>query len=134
MIIFQTGMAFLWFGTLFYCYDVIKKDRTKASSIQKIYNRTSRFTLTFYVLQYLLIGWTLGVVWLITGHYRMSDLTGAIPALLCGLGAVVLLEVLIYYWQKAGSKYSLEWFLKELTRKLAKSTKAEAPVEAEAEA
>ena len=120
MIIFQTGMVLLVYGALFYCYDVIKKDKAKASPIQKIYNRTSRFSLTFYFLQYLLIGWTLLVVWLFTGHYRLSDLMGDIPALICGVTAVAFLEVLIYYWQKAGSKYSLEWFLGVLTTRLAR--------------
>jgi len=37
-----------------------------------------------------------------------------------GLGAVAFLEVLIYYWQKAGSKYSHEWFLGVLTTRLAR--------------
>ncbi|HEY5526078.1 MAG TPA: heparan-alpha-glucosaminide N-acetyltransferase domain-containing protein [Candidatus Anoxymicrobiaceae bacterium] len=120
MVIFQTGMVLLVYDALFYFYDVVKKNKSKASPIQKIYNRTSRFSLTFYFLQYLLIGWTLAVVLLFTGHYHLSDLMGSIPALLCGLGAVAFLEVLIYYWEKAGSKYNLEWFLGVLTRRLAR--------------
>jgi len=34
-----------------------------------------------------------------------GDLMGAAPALLRGLGAVAVLEILIFFWGKAGTRY-----------------------------
>ena len=44
---------------------------------------------------------------------------GSYPALLCGFAAVLILELLIYYWEKKRGKYSLEWFLGVLTMRFA---------------
>lgn len=118
MVFFQTGMALLAFTGLYYCYDVLKKDPDKRTPLQSMYQRTSGFSLTFYFLHYQLIGWPLFLVWLFTGDYKRAALMGDVPALLCGLAAVALLEVLLYYWLKAKGKYSLEWFLGALTLKL----------------
>ena len=49
---------------------------------------------------------------------------GAIPALLCGIAAVVLLETLLYFWEKRGAKYSWEWFLVVLTQRFASPPKS----------
>jgi uncharacterized membrane protein len=119
MILFQLGMATLAFSILYFCYDILKKDRAKLSPLQRMYTRTSRFSLTFYFLHYQLIGWTLLVVYLVSGHYLISELMGAYPALLCGAAAVITLEGLIFFWEKKGGKYSLEWFLGVLTARFA---------------
>ncbi len=124
MICFQLGMALTVFSILYYCYDVLKKDKHKVSFIVSIYNRTSGFSLTFYFMHYLLIGWPLALVYFITGNYYLVGLMGAIPALLCGIAAVVLLEVLLYFWEKRGAKYSLEWFLVVLTQRFASPPKS----------
>lgn len=74
---------------------------------------------TFYFLHYQLIGWTLAIVYLVSGHYLITEQMGSYPALLCGLTAVLILELLIYYWEKKRGKYSLEWFLGVLTMRFA---------------
>lgn len=119
MICFQLGMALIVFSILYYCYDVLKRDKSKVSFIVGIYNRTSGFSLTFYFLHYMLIGWPLVLIYLITGKYYLSGLMGAIPALLCGIAAVILLELLLAFWERRGAKYSLEWFLVMLTLRFA---------------
>lgn len=121
MVLFQLGLAVVVFCALYYCYDVLKKDKTKLSPLQQVYTRTSRFSLTFYFLHYQLIGWTLAVVYLLSGNYLIAELTGAYPALLCGAAAVLTLETLIFFWEKKGGKYSLEWFLGALTARFASS-------------
>jgi magnesium-transporting ATPase (P-type) len=119
MILFQTGMALTIFGILYYFYDVRKRNRQDTSFIMRVYNRTSGFSLTFYFMHYMLIGWTLAVVWFITGKYYMTDLMGSIPALFCGIAAVILLELILAFWEKRRGKYSLEWFLGALTQRFA---------------
>ena len=69
-------------------------------------------------IAFTIIGWPLAILYLFTGKYMLGDLMGAAPALLCGLGAVVLLEILIFFWGKAASSYSLEWFLGRLTKRV----------------
>lgn len=118
MVLFQLGMAVIVFCALYYCYDVLKKDRA-LSPLQRVYTRTSTFSLTFYFLHYQLIGWTLAVVYLVSGHYLLCDLMGAYPAMLCGLAGVLVLELLLFYWEKKYGKYSLEWFLGALTTRFA---------------
>lgn len=49
-----------------------------------VYNLTSRFSLTFYCMHYMLIRWTIYAVYLVTGRFLSSDLMSAIPALTCG--------------------------------------------------
>lgn len=118
MVLFQFGMALVVFCVLYYCYDVLKKDRT-LSPIQRVYTRTSRFSLTFYFLHYQLIGWTLAIVYLVSGQYLICNLMGAYPALICGLVGLLALEVLIFFWDKKQGKYSLEWFLRALMARFA---------------
>ncbi len=38
--------------------------------------------------------------------------------MLRGPGAVAVLEILIFFWGKAGARYSLEWFLARLTKRV----------------
>jgi len=124
MICFQLGMALIVFSILYYCYDVFKRDKQKVSFMLSIYNRTSGFSLTFYFLHYILIGWSLALIYFITGNYYLFDLMGAIPALLCGITAVILLELLLFYWEKRRAKYSLEWFMVMLTQRFASPPKS----------
>lgn len=115
----QAGMSIIVFSLVYFFIDVRKKDKNKIGILGRIFIQTSNFSLTFYFLHYILLGWPLAILYLITGKYLLGDLMGATPALLCGLGAVALLEVLIFFWGKAGAKYSLEWFLGRLTRLVA---------------
>ncbi len=119
MINIQFGVSVIVFGMMFYCYDIIKKDKKRLGPGARLFTRTSNFSLTFYFLHYMLLNWPLLIICLFTGRYFYNDLTGAPTALLCGAVAVALLEVLIYYWEKAGSKYSLEWTLAGLTARIA---------------
>lgn len=112
----QAGVSLVFFSAVYYLFDVRKKDKTKLDFFSRLFIQTSYFSLTFYFLHYMIIGWSLGILYLITGKYMLGDLMGAVPALLCGLAAVALLEILIFYWGKAGARYSLEWFLVGLTR------------------
>ena len=119
MILYQLGLATIVFCLLYYCYDVLKKDKAKLTPLQRIYQRTRFFSLTFYFMHYMLIGWTLAVVWLFSRHYLICNLMGAYPAMLCGITGVFILEIIIYFWAKKQSKYSLEWFLRALTLRFA---------------
>jgi len=111
----QAGISIIVFSMVYFFLDIRKKDKTKLGIFSRLFIQTSNFSLTFYFLHYMLIGWPLGILYLITGKYMMGDLMGAVPALLCGLGAVASLEILIFFWGKADSRYSLEWFLARLT-------------------
>ena len=121
MITLQAGMSMFVLCALYYFFDVRKKDREKLGPASRLLTRTSNFSLTFYFLHYLLLGWPLIIVYLFTGKHPQLEgnyynLMGVIPALLCGIAAVVILEVLIFYWEKLNYKYSLEWILAALTR------------------
>lgn len=121
MICYQLGVALIVFSALFYCYDVRKLDKQKVSYMVHISNLTSRSSLTFYFLHYLLIGWPLVLIYLLTGKYYKYALLGAIPALLCGFAAVILLVLLLVFWGKHKNQYSLEWFLDAITKRFASS-------------
>lgn len=92
-------------------------DRNRGVECVGIYNRSSRFSLTFYFLHYLIIGWPLAVVHLVSGRNPHGGLMGIAPALACGVAGLVFLELLLFAWERHGSKYSLEWFLGSLTRR-----------------
>lgn len=126
------GMALTAFGLLFYFFDVVKKDKQKIGPVVRIFNRTSSFSLTFYFMHYMLIGWTLGIIYFITGKYYITNLMGSIPALLCGVAGVVLLELILVFWEKHKAKYSLEWFLVVLTIALTGSRDEKAKAKAKA--
>jgi len=66
-----------------------------------------------------LIGWSLAIAGASTGKYRVADLMGAWPALVCGLAGVVVLQVVLLLWERAGGRYSLEWILVRLTQSVA---------------
>ncbi len=121
MICYQLGVALIVFSGLFFYYDVCKPDKQKLSFIVRISNRISRSSLTFYFLHYLLIGWPLVLIYLLTGKDYKYALLGAIPALLCGFAAVILLVLLLLFWEKHKDRYSLEWFLAAITKRFASS-------------
>jgi uncharacterized membrane protein len=118
MICYQTGITLLTFSGLFYLYDVRKQDRNKAGFFARIFNLASRSSLTFYFLHYLLIGWSLALIYVLTGRCYKYDLLGAYNALLAGFIAVTLLVSLLKLWGKNKNKYSLEWFLDRLIKKV----------------
>ena len=118
MICFQLGMALIVFSGLYFFYDVRKKDPSRVSFLVRLYLRSSRFSLTFYFLHYLMIGWPLAILAQITGRNSISALMGAYPALITGLAGLAFLETLLLLWEKHESKYSLEWWLAATTSRL----------------
>ena len=121
MISYQLGMALLGFGAVYFFYDVRRKDPSQISFLVGLYVRTSRSSLTFYFLHYLLIGWTIAIILLTTGRNVKYDFLGAAPAVLAGLAGLTLLQLLLFFWEKHGSKYLLEWWLLAITSRLTKS-------------
>ena len=118
MINLQVGMSVIVFSIMYFFYDVRKKDITRLGLGARFFTRTSNFSLTFYFLHYMLLGWPPLIIYLFTGRYMYGDIMGGVPALLCGVSAVAILEVLIFYWEKADHKYSLEWILAALTARI----------------
>ena len=121
MICYQFGVSLIIFSGLFYYYDVRRPDEYKESFLVRIYNLTSRSSLTFYFLHYLLIGWPLAVIYLLTGKYYKYALLGAVPALACGFAAVILLVLLLVFRGKHKDRYSLEWWLGAIVKRFASS-------------
>ena len=119
MICYQTGIVLLIFSGMFYIYDVRKQDKSKVGFLAGIFNLASRSSLTFYFLHYLLIGWPLALIHVLTGRYYKYELLGAYNALLAGAVAVILLVSLLKRWGKSKNKYTLEWFLDRLTKRYA---------------
>jgi uncharacterized membrane protein len=117
----QAGVTLVVFSGLYYWYDVRPHAAESSGRLTTLYNRTSRFSLTFYFLHYLLIGWTLAVVYVLTGEYRVFDLMGIWGSILAGLAAVIALELLLKFWEARGGRYSLEWLLAVLTARLTRA-------------
>jgi uncharacterized membrane protein len=117
---YQLGMSLLAFSVLYFCYDARKKDPSQVSFLVSLYKRASRFSLTFYFMHYLFIGWPLAIIALLTGRHFKYALLDTYPALIVGLAGLTLLQVILYLWEKYGSKYSLEWWLSALTSRLTK--------------
>lgn len=89
------------------------------SLLAGIFTYTSRSSLTFYFLHYLLIGWPLALIYIYSGKYNIYNLMGSLPAFFCGLAAVCLLGFVLRILDRCGSQYKLEWFLEALVRKYA---------------
>lgn len=118
MIGIQTGLSLIVFSLIYHCHDVRNKGRTNLGPLSRVFTRTSRFSLSFYFIHYMFLGWPLITVYLTTGKSLIEDFMGAFPALICGLATVVIIQMILIPWEKAGSKYSLEWFLGLLTGSL----------------
>jgi len=117
MVLFQAGMALLCYGIFFYFLDVRRAWVTQPGPFARMVARTSRFSLSIYFTHYLLIGWTLAGVYLATGQYRRASLMDDSLSLACGVAAVGALEVLVWIWEKAQGRYSLEWVLARVSHR-----------------
>jgi uncharacterized membrane protein len=117
MIFSQLGMSVVVIIILYYLYDIRMTHDRKIGILAGIFTFTSRSSLTFYFLHYLLIGWPLALIYLFSGKYYIYNLMGSLPAFVCGLAAVGVLSLGLKIWEKHGSKYKLEWFLGVLTRR-----------------
>lgn len=120
LLLCQVGIMFVVFNGLYYWNDVRPNTGQRTGFMTTLYNRTSRFSLTFYFLHYLLIGWTLALVYVVTGEYRIFDLMGVWGSILSGLAVVIVLEALLAVWEAHGARYSLEWILAVLTARFVK--------------
>jgi hypothetical protein len=58
---------------------------------------------------------------LTTGRNVKYAFLGVFPAVLAGLAGVTLLQLLLFFWEKHGSKYSLEWWLSAITSRFVKT-------------
>ena len=120
MLLCQLGIALIVYATLYYWFDVRPHAGKTEGFFTRIFRRTSRYSLTFYFLHYQLIGWPLLLVAAFTGAYLICDFMDAWPALISGLVAVTLLELLLVLWERHDGKYSLEWCLAVLTTRVVK--------------
>jgi Heparan-alpha-glucosaminide N-acetyltransferase, catalytic len=124
MIQFQMGMALLVFSGLYYFLDVRAQNPAGGGPLVRISIRTSRFSLTFYFVHYLMIGWPMAAVALFTGRQHVTSLMGDLPALATGVAGLVLLEALLFQWEKRGGRWSLEWLLGALASRLGRRERA----------
>ena len=118
MSIYQTGITILIFSLLFFIFDVKLRGNYQPGFIAQIMKRTSNFSLTFYFLHYMLVGWPLLAVQIITGESHEMNFLGFLPSLTFGITSLLALEILIYFWEKNGNKFSLEWILILLTKRI----------------
>lgn len=118
MMLCQQGIALVVFAGLYYWLDVHQRSQPLAGLITRICKRTSGFSLTFYFLHYQLIGWSLAIIALFTSQYRIFNLMNEQLALLSGLVALTLLEVLLAFWERHGGRHSLEWVLGGVTARV----------------
>jgi len=117
IIFIQLGLSMAFISLIYFLFDIRRNPHRRPGMLAGLFIRTSRSSLTFYFLHYLLIGWPLALIYLISGKYYIYNLLGVWPALFCGLAAVLLLSSLMRQWQKQGGKYTLEWLLEVILRR-----------------
>lgn len=121
MINFQLGMALVVFSGLYLALDVGRKEGAGNGLFVSLCVRTSQYSLTFYFLHYLLIGWPLAIAAAILGReHVLASLLGASPALAAGLAGLVILETILFLWERRSGRFSLEWGLAVLTSLLSR--------------
>jgi len=118
MIIFQLGASVTFIFLLYYFCDIRSTAQQKQGFWGGVFTRTSHSSLSLYFLHYLLIGWTLAIADMVRGGKHIYNLCGAIPAFLSGLAAVTMLYCLFETWQRYGGKFTLEWCLAAITKRL----------------
>lgn len=123
MVLLQLGITLVMFSGLYYWFDIRRSPSAPAGFVTRLFIRTSHFALTFYFAQFLILGWTLAAVYLVTGEYRLLDLMGEWPALLYGIIVLAALEGMLALWERKDGRYSLEWLLAWLTALVAPAAK-----------
>ncbi len=118
IIFLQLGLSMAFITLMYYVFDIRRNPYAKPGRLAALFIRTSQSSLTFYFLHYLLIGWPLAVIYLLSGKYYIYNLLGAWPALGCGLTAVALLSAILKLWRNHGGKFTLEWLLAALARRI----------------
>ena len=117
IIFIQLGLSMAVITLMYYIFDIRRSPMLKPGKPADFLIRISHSSLTFYFLHYLLIGWPLALIYLLSGKYLIYNLLSIWPALLCGIAAVVLLSVLLRQRQKDGGKYTLEWLMEAIIRR-----------------
>jgi uncharacterized membrane protein len=86
--------------------------------VLNFFRRYSRFSLTVYVLHHAVHVWPLYIAAKIQGRdiwYYHQDAVNAPVALVLTLIFMAGFYALIFWWEKRGGKYSLEWMLAKVT-------------------
>lgn len=117
MILLQFFVTFSLFVFVFEMIDSSKKNQayqrfSKAS-------RLSRYSLTIYVLHYLLIFWPIRFVGALEGDSEKYVSNALTPetASLVGILMIFSFLILTKFWDGYQGKYSVEWFLSKLRKK-----------------
>lgn len=118
IIFIQLGLSMSLISWMYCVCDARRPLHQTPGKIAGYFIRISRSSLTFYFLHYLLIGWPLALIFLLTGKYLIYNLLSGWLALFSGIAAVIFLSLLLQYWQKRDGKFTLEWFLFVITRRL----------------
>jgi uncharacterized membrane protein len=114
LIMFLVGVVLILFILLWHIYDA-NPDNTKTPGIFLIYCRQiSKYSLTIYVSHFALFFIPLRIIKLTTGTYYLRDFVSTSAALTLAVLLLILYYPLLKLWDKAGGKYSFEWFLAKL--------------------
>ncbi|MGV8057885.1 MAG: heparan-alpha-glucosaminide N-acetyltransferase domain-containing protein [Smithellaceae bacterium] len=122
MNIFLLGVVLTLFTILWNIFDK-QPDKTVKPGLFLTYCRQiSKYSLTIYITHFALFFIPLRIIQLATGKYYLRELTSTSIA----FGLAVLLLILYYpvlkLWDKAGGKYSFEWFINQIISSLSGAT------------
>lgn len=118
-----TSMLFLQLGITTFIFGILSKTVDTLSTshylLLRYCNLISRYSLTLYVLHFLIIFWPLRIVGYLHGnvhkYFGNSFLTST--AILIGLGIFLMLSLLVKLWDKNQGRYSIEWLLNRVSKK-----------------
>jgi uncharacterized membrane protein len=114
MTMFLIGVVLILFISLWRIYDA-SPDNTKKPGMFLIYCRQiSKYSLTIYISHFALFFIPLRIVKSATGTYYLQDLVSTPTAFALAVLLLILYYPLLKLWDKAGGKYSFEWFLARL--------------------
>jgi uncharacterized membrane protein len=114
MLLLQFGVTFSLFGFLSKAYD----SRSNVPVFYHHYERLSRYSLSIYVLHYLILFWPMRIAGLLHGDYEkyMSNSTSAETSFLIGCLLILMFVSVTKMWDGVGGKYSLEWTLSKIKK------------------
>ncbi|MFH0802817.1 MAG: heparan-alpha-glucosaminide N-acetyltransferase domain-containing protein [bacterium] len=109
MIALQMGCTLLAFSILYWCFDKSSTQADAGSPFILYCKRMSRFSLSFYVIHYFAIFWPLWLWKFYSGNFLYEKVMSPMRAAMLSILFVVLFSVFLYYWDKKGGKFGLEW-------------------------
>lgn len=112
LLLIQLGVCFSLFYTCRQCFD----NSLKESGFIKYFRLLSKYSLTIYVFQDILIFWPIWIMGWLSGDINKyyCNAISAPTALLFSIITLVLFYPLLYQWNEKGGKYSFEWTLQKL--------------------